>query len=75
MKLITYMDEGKLRTLMVTEFRDRYNTADGYVVKYAVGGLTIEILAADIVAEHTLREPLHNVSYPGWQERQVEPST
>ena len=55
MKLITYLDEGKLRTLMVT-FRDRYNTADGYVMKYAVGGLTIEIPAADIVAEHTLHD-------------------
>jgi hypothetical protein len=37
MKLVTYMDDGKLRTLMVDWFLDRYNTADGWTVKYGVG--------------------------------------
>lgn len=54
MKLITYLENGALRTLMVDEFRDRYNTSEGYMMKYAVGELKIEIPATDIVAEYTL---------------------
>jgi hypothetical protein len=50
MKLITYMDDGTLRTLMVDRFLDRYNTAGGYIMKYGVGEHKIEILEADIVA-------------------------
>jgi hypothetical protein len=38
MKLVTYMDEGTLRTLMVDWFLDRYNTAGGWMVKVRRGG-------------------------------------
>lgn len=55
MKLVTYMDDGKLRTLMVDWLLDSYHTSSDWMVEYGVGDHTIEIPADDIVAEYEIR--------------------
>lgn len=57
MKLITYRDGGTLRTLMVDEFRDSYNTSDGWENVYAVGEERIVIPRDDCLTAHELHDP------------------
>lgn len=55
MLLITYKgDDETIYTLMVEEFRDRYNTSDGYECVYAVGDERIAIPESSILLEHKL---------------------
>lgn len=52
MKLVTYRDEDSvLRTLMVDEFRDLYNTKDGYMVLYKLGTIRVELPAESIMMD------------------------